>query len=421
MTPFWFPDMAPSKRQALAATLVGWLVISVATVAVAQVSSTLYPYGEFAALYDDNIDQAAGRNGRGDFISTELLGGSLQTDAPQKHFALDYSTLESQYLSTPSLDRTFQDHFVGASYDQRLSPNITFSMGDSLLIGDAVSSAIITGGQVPLSLQLLQGLLFRSSSHNNFFNSDISYSNPQSWRASATVEQLFFSGGGTSGESFGQGCTLTADHDLGKSEFDLGAAYSFEDFRFSELFPPTETHWPQLRLIWHPDANLDVLVRTGPIFADSFAGDSNGVPHSGGWTIDPGGMLQMRYSGRRFNVSIEGGQEPGLGAGLAGAALYRSASLFFEYSISRRLVVFVKQGFLQTSANGSSSQLITYSVGATNQISQHLSLTCQYYGIRNTVSGSSAQVIGVESGTNAVANLFLVGVIWQVAPIHWRW
>jgi len=407
--------------QTVAIAAAGWVLFSSAP--GGAVDFTLYPYAEIAGVYNDNIGQQSTGNGsgRGDFIATELLSGSLEADASQKHFSLDYSTVESQYVSTPSLDRTFQDHYVGTTYDQRISPTTTFSVTNSLLVGNAVSSTIITGNQIPIGSQLLQGLLVRNSSCDNLFNADLTYTEPQSWSLGAAVHQLFFSGGGgAAGESFGQGVALNADRPIG-GNFRAGPGYSFDDFRFGGEFPPAESHWPQVRLIWQPDLSYYVLIRTGPILMDNFAGVSNGVYQSGGWSVSPGGMVLARLSEPRFSVQLEGGQQPGLGVGLAGAALNRSASLLLEYLASRSLSVFVKQGFLEVSAQDSDAKLITYSIGATYRMSRNVFLTAEYYGICNIFNGTSAQIVGVESGTQTVSNMFLVGVMWEPAPIYWRW
>jgi len=388
----------------------------------AAATFTFYPYAELASVYTDNASHYSSSDAHGDFIATELLSGSLQADASEKHFALDYSTVESQYISTPSLNRAFQDHFVGTSYDQRISPGITLSVNDSLLVGDGVSSTIITGNQIPIGSQLLQGLLARSSSRDNLFNAGLSYSEPQSWDLGTQVRQLFFSGGGgASGESFGQGIALTADRPLG-GYYWLGAGYSFDDFRFESQFPRAESHWPQMRLTWQPDLNYYVLVRGGPILMGSFAGASSGVYRSGGWSINPGGLVQARYSNPRFVAQLEGGQQPGLGAGLAGAALNRSVSLLLQYAASRSVSLFIKQGFLEVSARDRDSKLITYSIGATWLLSRKLFVTAQYYSMRNIYGGGSgARAAGAESGTRLTTNMFLIGATWQSAPIRWRW
>jgi hypothetical protein len=410
--------MKRARWLVIAAVLDAWSLIMPGA-ANADMSSTIYPYLELAGVYTDNAQQQSSEHARGDFIATELLGGSLQTAAPNKYFGVDYTTLGAQYISTPSLDRTFQDHFVGASYDQGLSTSITLSLRDTLLVGNPVTSMIITGGTVPFSPQLLQSLLFRSSTLDNLFNVETNYTSPTSWDLGANVYQLFFNGSGTEG-SFGQGATLIADYPL-NYQLRVGSEYDFEDFRYTQRFPPTETHWPQVRLIWSPDSNFSVLLRGGPIFFDNFAGGSNGFHRSGGWSIDPGGMLVAKYSGRKVDIALEGGQQPGIGAGLGEAGLYRNSSFILDYAVSRSLSVFARQGFLDISAPHTNAQVITYTVGVSYQVSKNFLLTAQYYGIRNLLSGTSAQIVGIKPGTQPVTNLFLIGVICELDPIRWRW
>lgn len=380
--------------------------------------ATLYPYLEVAGVYNDNVRQQTGGNGRGDFIATQLLGATLETDAPAKHFTLNYSTLASQYVSDSSLDRTFQDHYVGATYYQRITPTLTLTSSESLLVGDAISSSMISGAQVPITPQLMQTLVFRSSSINSAFNTSLSYVTPRSWTINGQIQQMLFNS--SSGSSFGQGTMLSADHPV-TEEVKVGGQYNFTDFRFTSDYLPVESHWPQARLSISPSDQIEVLLRLGPIVFYSFGGSTPLVTRQSGWNINPGGLLTAQYAGENLRISLNGGQQPGLSDGLSGAALNRTTTLSLQRTLTRRLLAYLNVGFLDISSSGSDSQLLMYTIGTTYRYERNWYLTAQYQCSRNLYSGTSAATAGVPPNQQTVSNLLLVGVLWTPDPRRWRW
>ena len=404
------------------------LVLPIARVRAAEFS--LWPYTEIDEAYDDNVKETSS-NKKGDFLTVESLGATLEAETAARTFFLTYTTLMSEYVSYPGEDSFGQDHYVGLQDTERLSASTTLSISNSFLIGNSVGGGLVTTGATPIGSQLLSSILYKSGTLSNTFAVNLFSKFNDSLTWSVNIHQNYFStlsntptAGGVTGtaasaQNFNQGAMLTGDWNLGE-RFTGGGTCDFEDYRFSNSdIPTTEAEWLQGRLGWGLGTPYSVLAQVGPIISESSSG-STGTTHEAAQTkVDFGYLITASYTDRRLKFSATAGQTPELSAGLGGFSTSQGYGALIQYKLSRRATLFANFGYTKFSGTGVSTEVLSYTGGVSYRLAKMFTLTAQYLGYQTIGGGTSTSTIfAIPTGTT-VTNIFMIGVI--VAPLPLKW
>ncbi len=405
------------------------LVLSISRVSRAAEFS-LWPYAELDEAYDDNVKETSS-NKKGDFLTVESLGATLEAETAERTFFLTYTTLMIEHASYSNEDSFGQDHYVGLQDTERLSASTTLSITNSFLVGNSVSGGFVTSGATPIGSQLLSSILYKSGTLSNTFAANLFSKFSDSFTWSANVHQNYFStlsntattggvtGTAASNQNFNQGGVLLGDWNLGE-RFTGGTSCDFEDYRFSNSeIPTTEVEWPQGRLGWGLGTPYSVLAQVGPIISESSSG-TIGTVHQGAETkVDFGYLITAAYTDRRFKFSATAGQTPELSAGLGGFSTSQNYGALIQYKLSRRATLFANFGYIQFSGTGISTDVLTYTAGVSYRLAQMFTLSAQYLGYQ-TIGGTtgSSTIFAIPAGTT-VTNIFLIGVIVTPLPLKW--
>ncbi len=384
----------------------------------------LWPGAQIAEIYDDNFHfTPIGR--QGDWVTTELLSATLEAEAPRRSFFLTYQTLMFEAAHNPGADSFGKNHFVGLRDAEHLTANTDLYVTDSFLVGNAVGGGLLTGANGPITAQLSESLIYKSSAISNNFALDMisKYSEDLTWSANLHQYLLVDTSSGSSTTAseynFGQGGAAAADYRIA-GLLTAGLGYQFDDFRFSNTSLPTsEDNWPQLRIGWGVKTNFSITAQAGPIIYNSSAGTVGTKSVSSKVTVDAGFLVAATYTARRWSIEATAGQTPGLSAGVSGAATDRIFGLLGQYRLTRQTTAFVNSGYLDISGSGSFSRIITYTAGLAYQVNPAISFTGQYLGYRALISGASASALVASPGSEAVANFFMFGVVLTPRPFRW--
>src|ERR1700693_2523664 len=117
------------------------MVLAAARLACAAEFS-LWPMLEIDQIYDNNVDLTPTHR-KGDFVTAETFGATLEAATASRDFFLTYQTYLLEYASYAGHDRFGNNHFANLRDDERLSPATSLSITDSLLVGNAVSNGIL--------------------------------------------------------------------------------------------------------------------------------------------------------------------------------------------------------------------------------------------------------------------------------------
>ena len=396
---------------------------------------SLWPMMELDEIYDNNVDLTP-KHRKGDFVTAETFGATLEAATAARDFFLTYQTYLLKYTSYAGHDRFGNNHFVNLRDDERLTPATTLSITDSLLVGNAVSNGILANGATPIGTQLMQSLFYRSSILSNYYAIDAFSRYSESSRWTANIHQgLFTTLSGQSSSSNGsgiflnQGATLGGERDL-PERFAAGFGYQFDDFRSTASGQPSaETNWPQFRLRWGDDTPFSFRAQVGPIISFSSSGSLVTTGPSGKLSttsvpaqtqVGIGYFVGGGYHDRRLTVTASAAQQPGFGAGFSFATDAQTFGLLVNYKLSRRATVFVNGGYYTQSRAGSSEQILTYTGGMTYRLTRYLTLSANYVGYQTKASGSA--VVGTlvaVPGARTTVNLFQLGVTFAPPPLKW--
>lgn len=411
----------------------------VATLAASSLSYaaqiSLWPGAQISEIYDDNFHFTP-ISRKGDWVTTETLSGTVEAEAPHRSFFLTYQTLLIEVAHDAGADSFGKNHFVGLRDIEHLSANTDLYISDSFLVGSAVGGGFLTGANGPITAQLSESLLYKSTAISNNFSLDLisKWSEALTW--SANLHQYLFvnssnsNSGTTSMYSYGQGGAAAADYRIA-GRLTAGLGYQFDDFRFSNgSLPTSDSNWPQVRMGWGANTPFIVTAQAGPIIFNSSSGTVGTVSSSSSGTtgtqsvsskvkVDFGFVLNATYAARRWSIQASAAQIPGLSAGLAGAAIDRTFGLTGQYRFTRRMTGFVNSGYLDISGAGSYSRVITYTGGVAYEVNPAISLTGQYLGYRALLGGVSASSLVAAPGREAVANFFMFGVVLTPRPFKW--
>jgi hypothetical protein len=405
------------------------LVLPIARVARAAEFS-LWPYAEIDEAYDDNVKETSS-NKKGDFLTVESFGATLEAETADRTFFLTYTTLMIEHVSYPNEDSFGQDHYVGLQDTERLSANTTLSITNSFLIGNSVSGGIVTSGATPIGSQLLSSILYKSGTLSNTFAANLFSKFSDSFTWSANVHQNYFStlsntattggvtGSAASKQSFNQGGMLTGGWNLGE-RFTGGGSCDFEDYRFSNNeISTTEAEWLQGRLGWGLGTPYSVLAQVGPIISESSSG-TIGTTHEAAQTkVDFGYLITGSYTDRRFKFSATAGQVPELSAGLGGFSAAQTYAALIQYKLSRRATLFANFGYVNFTGTGISTEVLTYTGGVSYRLAQMFTLNAQYLGYQTIGGGTSTSTIFAVPAGTTVTNIFMIGVIITPLPLKW--
>ncbi len=403
-------------------------------VCAAEVS--LWPMAELDEIYDSNVNLTP-TNRKGDFVTAETFGATLEASTAARDFFLTYQTHLLEYASYPGHDRFGNNHFANLRDDEKLSPATTLSISDSLLVGNAVSGSILANGATPIGTQLMQSLFYRSSTLINYFGIDLfsRYSNSFTWTANIH-QNLFATLSGPSSSSngsknfFDQGGALGGEWNF-LERFAAGFGYQFEDFRSSAGDQPTaETNWPQFTMRWGEETPFSILAKVGPVISDSSSGSLVTTSASGTLSttsvpaktkVDVGYLVNGNYRDRRLTVTASAAQQPGFGAGFTFATTVQTYGLLVSYKLSRRATVFVNSGYYTQSNAGVSEEVLSYTGGMTYRLNEYFTLSANYLGFQTKASGSA--VVGTlvaVPGARTTVNLFQAGITFAPPPLKWR-
>jgi hypothetical protein len=397
---------------------------------------SLWPMAELDEIYDNNIDLTP-TNRKGDFVTAETFGATLEADTAVRDIFLTYQTQMLEYASYPGHDSFGNSHFANLRDYEKLSPATTLSISDNLLVGNAASNGIMVGGAAPIGTQLMHSLFYQSSTLSNNLGIDLFSNYNNSFRWTANVHQNFFttlsgssSNSNSSGDFFNQGGALGGEWDL-PERFAAGFGYQFEDFRSSAGDQPSaETNWPQLRMRWGGDTPFSFRALVGPVISNSSSGSLVTTGSGGSFVttnvpaqtkVDVGYLVSGDYHDRRLTLTASAGQQPGFGAGFAFATNVQSYGLLASYKLSRRATLFANGGYYTQSNTGVSEEALTYTTGMTYRLNQYVILSANYLGFQTKASGSA--VLGnfvAVPGKRSTVNLFQVGITFAPPPLKWR-
>ena len=397
---------------------------------------SLWPMAELDEIYDDNVNLTP-TNRKGDFVTAETFGATLEANTTARDVFLTYQTKLLEYASYGNHDSFGTSHFANLKDYEKFSPTTTLSISDDLLVGNAASNGILVNGAAPIGTQLMRSLFYQSSTLSNSLAIDLFSNYHNSLRWTANVHQNFFStlsgsssNSNSSGNFFNQGGAFGGEWDLPES-FGAGFGYQFEDFRSSAGdLPSADTNWPQLRMRWGGDMPLSFHAQVGPVITYSSAGSLLTTNHSGTpvttgvpaqTKVDVGYLVSGDYRDRRLTVTASAAQQPGFGAGFAFASNVQSYSGLVSYNLSRRATIFANIGYYTQSNSGVSQDGLTYTAGMTYRLNNYLILSANYLGFQTKASGPA--VLGTfvaVPGARTTINLFQVGVTFAPPPLKWR-
>ena len=108
----------------------------------ARAEFSLWPLVELDEFYDNNV-KLTPTNRKGDFVTAESFGATLEADTAARDFFLTYQTQLLEYASYGGHDRFGKDHAANLRDEEFLTPSTTLTVSDSLLVGNAVSNGIL--------------------------------------------------------------------------------------------------------------------------------------------------------------------------------------------------------------------------------------------------------------------------------------
>ncbi len=386
---------------------------------------SVFPAAEFDQLYNTNVGVTA-NNRKADWITAELFGAKLEAQSPKRDFYLNYSTYLSENASYSNLDQFARDHFIQANDTENLSQAATLRISDTFLRGNATSAQFFTDSTEPLGPQLMAALLYNSATESNNFSAQLQYLRGDSLILTSEVHQDCFSANSNSsntnttitGLSFDQGGSFAVDRLWGE-RFTVGAGYQFDDFRFSNNVPSSESQMPALRLGWGGGTPFSLEASAGPRITSNSSGIIGTSVFSSSTKIEPGFLLTANYTGERLNFKASAGETSGLSAGIGGQTNNITVSSLIQYRLTRRTTLFANIGYFKFSGIGTDGYTFSYAAGASYRLTRHISITAEYYGFRSLDNGPAAATLMVSPGQTVMTNVFLIGVAFQASPLKW--
>ena len=397
---------------------------------------SLWPLVELDEIYDNNV-KLTPTNTKGDFVTAESFGATLEASTAARNFFLTYQTQMLEYASYGGLDRFGKDHAANLRDVENLTPATTLSISDSFLVGDAVSSGILVNGATPIGPQMMQSLFYQTSILTNFLSLDLSSRYNSSFTWTGNIHQDIFttlptssaSSSSSSGVFFDEGGSVGGLWDL-PEKFVAGFVCQFDDFRSNNSLPTSEVYWPQAKVGWGEGTPFTILAQVGPIISDTSAGAIPSSTPSGATstssvaaqtTVDIGYFVSGSYSTRRLTITASAAQEPGFGAGFVGYSVEQTYNLLASYKLSRRATVFVNGGYYTLSGSGVSANGLIYTAGMTYRLNEYFTLSANYLGFQTKASGSGVvgTLVAVPGQTTTVS-LFQAGITFTPPAIKWR-
>ncbi len=411
------------------------LVMLAAARRAGAVELSLWPQFELDEFYDNNV-KLTPTNRKGDFVTAESFGATLEASTAARDFFLTYQTQLLEYVSYGGLDRFGKDHAANLRDAEYLTPATTLTISDSLLVGNAVSNGILTNGATPIGTQLMQSLFYQSSTLSNDLSLDLSsrYSNSFTWTGNihqytfTTLSGSSASSSSNSGLFFDQGGSVGGLWDL-PERFAAGFICQFDDFRSNSSLPTTQTYWPQAKVEWGEGTPFSLLAQVGPVVSDSSAGSiatttSSGTAATTGepaqTEVNVGYLVSGNYHNRRLAITASASQAPGFGAGFAGFATEQSYGLLASYKLSRRATAFVNGGYYTISGTGVSANVLTYTAGLTYRLNEYFMLSANYLGFQTKASGSAVGTLVAVPGKTSTVNLLQAGITFAPPAFKWR-
>ena len=243
----------------------------------------------------------------------------MEATSRNRDFYLTYSTVFAENAWYQNLDRFARDHNLQINDTERLSDSTTLHISDTFLRGNAASGQFFTDGTEPVTPQLMAAILYNynTSTQSNNFSAGVNYISQNRFTWSSETHQYFFSTssssaapGTTTGLSFDQGGSFAINRPVGE-RLSIGFGYQFDDFRFSNSVPTSDSHMPMLRIAWGAGTPFSLQASAGPVIVSSSAGTIGVTRVAATTSLEPGFNVLAAYTGERFN--LQGSSRRGLG------------------------------------------------------------------------------------------------------------
>ena len=428
-------------RRVVSCCILAFLLLAVAGGAGA-VEVSIWPVAELDEIYDNNVDLTP-TNRKGDWVTSETFGATLEASTATRNVYLTYQTYLLEYAAYGGHDRFGNNHFANLRDDEQLSKNTRLSISENLLIGNAISNGSLVNGATPIGTQLMQSLFYSSSNLNNSFAIDLFSKYSESFTWTANVHQNLFStlssssstsssgsSNPNSGDFYNQGAAIGGQWDL-PERFTGGFRYQFDDYRASNSQPTAETNWPQAQMTWGEGTPFLFRGQVGPTITSSSSGSLVTTNSMGALTtstvssktqVQVGYIVRGDYRDRRLTISAYAAQQPGFGAGFSFATNQQSYGALINYKLTRRATIFANAAYYDQGASGVSEQGLSYTGGVTYRLNKYLIVSGNYLGFE-TKASSSAVLGGTFVGTpgkRTTVNLFQAGITFSPPPLKWR-
>ena len=325
----------------------------------------IWPVASLAEQLTDNLPQQTTSGASSDAISLLNLGASATVDSEHRTFGLDYNTDTQVYARNSSLDRVFQDQYVGVRDYERVSARTGVSLNDTFINGQQTFGQSLIGPAA--ATPLLSQALLQSTFLTNTFNLQVTHAWSERASTVLSVHQAFFSTSGSqTSSSFSQGGELAGYYQV-FPRLSVGPDFQFNDFRFSNQ-PRQDSLQPSLAINWNRSKHLVTSARIGPIIFLS-ANETR---------LDFGYMLNTSYVGERWLFSLSSGRTPSISAGLSGASISQYEGAAAQYQVSRRTSVYVNASFNRFSQTTNNSYGIAFSTGINHQVTRSIAIFGQF-------------------------------------------
>ncbi|MGH7812726.1 MAG: hypothetical protein ACREQI_01810 [Candidatus Binataceae bacterium] len=367
-------------------------------------------------LYTDNV-YLTPNNAQGDFDSNFAAGFYLDVSTPKRYATLEYSTFGSLFVSHSNLDRAGQAQFFRVTDQEQISPQTKVNLYEWFVRDSPTLMALTSGDRLPeFTPGFTEFLLANDHVIINTFNAVAAHSYSPRWSSVFGLEQETLAP-----RNSGTGTMQTAHANLlyhVNEAFAIGPGYRFIDRVYSSTAQPnSEVQWPVAYATWLPRKDLYLDGFVGPMVAYNTTGVSR-------TRVDPGGVISIRYSNRRFHATVSGGQEPGLTAGLGTGGIQRFGNGEISYGLTRRVTASANAGYMDAMPAGADARLIGYGAGLSTRSTRWLTLFVRYVGLRRTYSGNFNPAVlpsHLVIGREAVANYYVVGASVAFEAFRWSW
>jgi hypothetical protein len=339
---------------------------------------------------------------------------ALDETTARAHAVLNYAPGFTFYQRESGLNAANQNASIDFQY--RLSPHVTFSVGDSFQKTsnvfnqpDLASATVVSGGaQVP-NLSVIPPT---ADTLNNFGNVGITYQFALNGMVggSGTFSNLHFPNQAQVPglyDSSTQGGTAFYSHRISKMNY-LGANYQYQRLVSYPTVGQNETQTHALLLFYslYVTSRISFSVFGGPQHSDTVIPPQPPLhvqfPASRAWNPAAGGSMSVQ--GRLTNFALSYSHIISGGGGLIGAVKMDSASALIHQQLARRLSGSIGGGYSQNDvlvsalAGATNGHTISGTASLQQQFGQHINVQLGYTRLHQNYSG--VPVLAATPNTN---------------------